>query len=184
VNYALLGITLPLVTAVVIAIWQHRSLRRYRQADRQADAERVEQEKIQQARRDGRARWEPAFRDADAILKKLQDIESEVRAQGPVDPDFVTRADLKRIQWQLKNVADLCPEVLHGPIRTVASHVAKFSGIRFPPDAEVTDAYGNAFSSTPPGTVPSGIMASQLGARAIEQYSEVISAKTSRPSGH
>jgi hypothetical protein len=175
VNYAIFTLeTLVLITAVGRAFWQHRILRRYREADRRHEAEQIEQEKIQLERRERRASWEPAFRDADEILKRLRDIESEVRAQGPVDQDFVTRADLKRIQWQLENVADLCPETLHVPLRTVAGHVAKFSSVKFPSDSEVADGYSKAFTSTSQVAVSHEIVASQLGRRAIEQYGAAV----------
>ena len=173
-NYALLTIALPLATAIGIAFWQYRILRRYRQADRQAEAERIKQEQLQQARRDSRASWEPAFRNADEILRELEDIESEVRAQGPVDPDFVNQAGLKRIQWRLENVADRCPDTIHDPLRTVAMRVATLSGIVVPSDTEVTDGYTKALTGPPPNTIPQGIMASQLGARAVEQYRAAV----------
>jgi hypothetical protein len=174
VNYALLAIAVPLVTAVAVNIWQYRVARRYRQADRRSEAGRVSLEKLQQARRDRRASWEPAFRDADKILKELEDIESEVRAQGPADPNFVSRAGLKRIQWRLENVADRCPEQTQDPLRTVARRVAALSSIIFPSDAEVIDGYTKALASTPPREIPVGIIASQLGARAVEQYRAAV----------
>lgn len=172
--FIILSLALPLVTAVGIGTWQYLDLRRYRQTDRRAEAERIEQEQLRQALRDDRASWERAFRDAEKLLMRLQDFESEVRAQGPVDSNSVSQAGLKRIHWQLENVADRCPETIQDPLRTVASRVAALSSVVFPSDAEVIDDYAQALAGTPARAIPEGVMASQLGARAVEQYRAAV----------
>jgi hypothetical protein len=175
VGYAILIVdTLALIAAVVIAVWQHRVLGRYRRAERESQAQQAEQEHLQQTRRDRRESWEPVFRETDETLKSLEDIESEVRAQGPLDHDFIDQAELGRIQRHLDNISDRCPETLRDPVRAVAAAAARLRNVLVLSDAEVIDEYAKALAGSPPCELPPELRATAIGARAVEQYRAAV----------
>jgi hypothetical protein len=61
-----------------------------READQaKRDAEQAEEERRRQALRASRESWESEFKETQAILKAVEDFESEVRNQGPLDRDAV-----------------------------------------------------------------------------------------------
>jgi hypothetical protein len=171
-NYAFLSVdTLALIVSVCISVWQHRVLRDYRKADKESAAKLAEQEQLRQSRRDRRDSWESVFRETDEILKNLEDIESEVRAQ-PADHVFIGRVELGRAQRHLENISGRCPEALRDQLCAVAAAVARLRGVVVLADAEVIARYTEILGSS--GEVPPEILADALGAKAVEQYRAAV----------
>jgi hypothetical protein len=175
VNLGMLAASLlAIVVTVTIAIWQHRDLRRYRQADQAIGAQHEAHERSRQDRRDRRESWEPVFREIQELLIKLEDVESEAREVGPLDRDSIDRRELRRIQRRLENVSGRCPCTLHDPLQAVASAVTGFQSIVFLPDAVVTSEYAQALDRALPGAPVPEIKASTLGGKGIEQYKMAV----------
>ena len=100
----------------------------------------------------------------------MEDIEFEVREQGPFDRDAIKRADLGWLQRRLQNLSGRCPSTLSAPLREVALAVDKLRRISICPDADVVDTYTDARTGTPPRDPAPESMASAIGAKAVEQY--------------
>lgn len=178
-NYALL--IAGILVAVGIAAWQHRDLRIYRQADRlreaeqaEREAERAEQDSLRQARRASRESWELEFTETQAILNKVEDFESEVRNQGPLNRDAVDRAELSKIQWRLENACRRVPAALRDPLNEVAAAIAKLRSITVPSDADVVQAYAETLTRTPACDPAPKFLPSAIGATAVQQYRAAV----------
>lgn len=175
VNYAILVVSaLAVIVALGIAVWQRRDLRRYRKADQARAARQAEQEHLRQDRRARRESWEPVFKEIQELLIRLEDIESEARESGPLDRDALDVAELCRMQRRLENVSARCPGTLRDPLQAVATAITNFRSLAILPDNEVTREYTNALCSTPSASLPSNILASALGAKAIDQYKTAV----------
>jgi hypothetical protein len=167
----LLGI-LPAAVTICIASWQHIVLQRYKKEERELAAEQADQKRQRQRRRELRETWEAMFQEIHEILRKLEDVESEVRRQGPLDHASIGRVELGRIQWQLENVSGRGPEALRDPLLAVAEAVGKLRGVVVLPDAEVIARYTGILARA--GEITPEIAASALGARAVEQYRAAV----------
>jgi hypothetical protein len=175
VNLGMLAASLlAIAVTVTIAIWQHRDLKRYRQAGQAIESQRQALERSRQDRHDRRESWEPVFMEIQELLIKLEDVESEAREVGPLDRDAIDRRELRRIQRRLGNVSDRCPCALHDPLHAVASAVTGFQSIVFLPDSAVTSEYAQAVEGAPPGSPIPEIKASALGTKGIEQYKMAV----------
>lgn len=167
---------ITILVAVATAVAQYRVAERYRKADKadqarrdQQEAQRAEEEALMRRRRASQESWREAYKECREILKQLQDIESEVRAQGPLTHDQIEEHEPGRMRWRLENVSD-CPEALSAPLQKVVEAVAIFRSIHIPSDGEVTKEYDNRVGSTPKGDPAPLIESKKIGKAAIEQY--------------
>lgn len=175
VNYGILIVSaLTVFVTLGVAFWQHRDLRRYRRTEQESKEESAKEERERQARRARRESWEPVFKETQETLTRLEDIESEVRQQGPLTRKAIDAAELGRLQRRLQNVAERCPEALRDPLRDVAKATAWLRGVDILSDTEVIEKYTDALTGGHPGDLAPEIWASALGARAIEQYKTAV----------
>jgi len=178
VNYGILLVSigiflvsiLTVLVTVGIAASQRRDLRRYRRTEQEAKEKSDKKEGERRARLARRESWEPVFREMQGTLTKIEDIESEVRQQGPLTRKAIDVVELGRLQRRLENVAERCPEALGDPLRNVANAIASLRSIDILSDAEVIEKYTDALTGDHPGNLPPEIWPSALGSRAIEQY--------------
>lgn len=162
-----------IVVSAGIAGWQHKTLHTYRKADRRQNAERAAQDREREDRRARRDSWEPVFKEIQAVLRRVEDVESEARNR-PLDRQAMARANLGRVQRRLETLSDRCPPPLTKPLQTVAAAVAKLQTVPVPTDTDVQRAYTKAVESTPPCDPAPEFMASAIATEAIGQYQAAV----------
>jgi hypothetical protein len=123
---------LAIIVAIGIAVWQQR---------------RVEQKASQRALRQAR---ESDLTEMAEHLKALEDVESEVREQGPVDSDAINARRLDFHSRRLRNIADRSPDGICDPLRAVAAAADRLRSIDVPAETKVMDEYAKVFATTPP----------------------------------
>lgn len=179
--YILIGSWLAIVVSAGIAIWQYQVGKHYRQADqkqRALDAELERQRhEIELRRQDKQAKsgsWELVFTQIREVLTKLEEIESEVRQDGPRDRDTIDRNELGRMKRLLENLSDRCPDSLSDPLRAVASATADFQSVTVISDECATSEYAQAIAGIPAGDPLPEIKASTFGILAVRQYQKAL----------
>jgi hypothetical protein len=166
------AVVLAIVVSVAIAIWQHRDAVRYRRAENERATRVAEQERQRELRRGRQESWEPVYLEIQETLVKLEDIESEVREQGPLDREMIDGADLGRLQRRLVNLSGRCPDTLRVPLQEVSAAVAALRSISIDPDRDITSDYAVAAGAGAVATAGPAVAipARAIGARAITQY--------------
>jgi hypothetical protein len=161
---------LTIIVMVMIAIWQQREISRYRKADhavQEAAAERGRLQSERQARRDF---WQPVVDEIRVLLVSLEEIETRILDQGPLDHSTIDADLLGHIQRRLESISDRCPISLHDPLLAVASAIAVLGRTVILTDAEVTGHYYATLTGTPPVRPADRFLASAIGAKAVDQY--------------
>jgi hypothetical protein len=171
VSEAILTVSvIGVIVTVAIAALQRRDLTRYRKIDQDLATRQAEQEHLRQERLAHRETWEQVFLEIQDPLVRLEDIESEVREQGPLDGYAVDTAELGKLQRRLENVSRRCPEALREPLKATAAAVQALRSVTVSSDTDVTILFTKAADGVPAGGPPPEIPARAIGATAIQQF--------------